>query len=196
MRRRNGSRSRLSLLLGVLSAALAACSSAPRAPAHPPTTLAEVNLALSWHFADVTLANRVVMHGLRSVEVTADELRWTNDQGQQREMPIGEVVRIVLRGEDPAAPPPTEGSRMLGGPLPADSSATAGSGTGFGSASGKSAAVAGAVYGALAIATSQTWDPGEVIYEAPVTRYLPAPVADPAPAEDPPSRLPILHEAD
>lgn len=156
----------------VAAVLLAACSSAQRPRAQPLTSLAEINRALSWHFADVTLASGVVMRSVRGAEVTPERLRWTNEDGRRREMPIAEVVRIVQRARDPGATPPSEGARLLAdGP----DAAEAEHGGNMGSFSGDSALVAGAVYGALALAASQTDDPGVVLYEAPVGRYLASP---------------------
>lgn len=175
-----------------LLVALAACASSPQPRTRPPTTLAEINRALSWRFADVTLTNEVVMRGLRAVEVTPEHLRWTNESRQRREMPIAEVARIVLRGRDPAAQPPTEGAKMLDGtpPFPAEPEV----GTPLsGSFEGDSAVIAGAVYGALYLASEASGDSGVLIYEAPVTRYLAGPAVsarpqNTAPPEDDPRR--------
>jgi hypothetical protein len=161
-----------------LATGLAACSSAPRLPSRPPRSLAEINRALSWHFADVTLASEVVMRGLRAVEVTPEHLRWTNELDQRREMPIAEVARIVLRGRDPEARPPSEGAKMLAGTPPFPSEPELGTPM-SGSFQGGAAVAAAALYGALYLASAGDEEPGVLIYEAPVTRYQPA-----APAEE------------
>jgi hypothetical protein len=171
-RSRRAHRPLAALLAAAAAVLLTACSSAPRPPSRPPTGLAEINRALSWHFADVTLASEVVMRGLRGVEVTPEHLRWTNESGQRREMPIAEVARIVQRSRDPAAQPPTEGARMLTGtpPFPLEPEAI---GTPLsGSFEGDSALIAGAVYGALYLASASSDEPAVLLYEAPVTRYL------------------------
>ena len=167
--------------VAALVAALAACASTPQPRTRPLTTLAEINHALSWHLADVELVDEVVMRGLRGVEVTPERLRWRNELGQHREMPIEEVARIVLRGRDPAARPPSEGARMLdeSGRSP-ETSVGQFVEAGFGALDGETGALVGVALGALALAVDQVEEPGIVIYEAPTTRY----VADP-PAASP-----------
>jgi len=175
-----------------LFTALAACASTPQPRAHPPTSLAEINRALSWRFADVTLASEVVMRSLRGVEVTSELLRWTNESGQRREMPIAEVVRIVLRGRDPSAAPPSEGAKMLAEATPPPEEGTSAHvvEAGFGALDGATGAVVGVALGALALAADQADDdPGVLIYEAPVTRYQPA-----APAEEVTAGVPATIE--
>jgi hypothetical protein len=176
-----------------LVAALAACSSAPRSRSPAPTTLVEVNRALSRRFADVTLTNAVVMRGLRGVEVTPERLLWTNERGQRREMPIAEVERIVLRGRDPGAAPPSDGARLLAGASPPPSEPMFGTPV-AGPISGEAAVATAALYGALYLLSANFEAPGVVIYEGPVNRYVTTPPGEPrAPetstgsAEPPPS---------
>jgi len=153
VRPRRAHRPLAALLAAAAAVLLAACSSAPRLPSRPPTSLAEINRALSWRFADVTLASEVVMRGLRAVEVTPERLRWTNESGQRREMPIAEVARIVLRGRDPSAPPPSEGAKMLAEATPPLEEGTSAHfvEAGFGALDGATEAVVGVALGALAI---------------------------------------------
>lgn len=155
--------------------ALSACSSTPRPRATPPTALDEINLALAWRFADVTLTNQVVMRRLRGVSVTASKLLWKGDDGVFRQMPIEEVARIVLRGKDPEAAPPTAGARLMDGPPPAGTRAAEPDSSFLsGSWGGETGALVGAAASALALAAEAgDNEPAVLIYESPVTRYLP-----------------------
>lgn len=165
---------RLSVPLLWVTLALSACSSAPQPRATPPRTLDEVNLALAWRFADVTLTNQVVMRRLRGVSVTAAKLLWKSDDGVLRQMPIEEVARIVLRGKDPDAAPPTEGARLMDGPQPPGTRAAEPDSSFLsGSWEGETGALVGAAAGALALAAEAgDNEPAVLIYESPVTRYL------------------------
>lgn len=165
---------RLVAIALAFAVALAGCSSAPEPRTRPPTTLAEINRALSWRFADVELVGGVVMRGLRGVHVTPERLVWLNERGQLREMAIGDVTRIVLRGRDPAAKPPTAGAELMEDPPHSPPEPEYGAPL-EGSFEGGSAVLAGVLYGALFLASLGDEAPGVLIYEAPVTRYLTSP---------------------
>ncbi len=167
--------------LAAAALAAIACSAEPQPRAAPPATLTAVNLSLAQRFADVSLVDGMILHRLRSVRVSPDRLSWVNDQRQLREMPIAQVTRIVARGKDPDAPAPTEGARLLRDPAPPSSDPLAASATNGttimgpvlpGSSAGE--AVLAAVVTTLGVVSLESEEPGEIVYEGPVTRYLPA----------------------